>query len=296
ARSEDNISLLRGMSEKEVRKLIRKGIFTVTQLSCTFRPRRSSKRAGRSVQPHYHALQALAVREKKVHVLGTPVLPAKSTDVYFDIEGDSERSFVYLLGVIVVNGGTEERYSCWADDEGQEQQAFRQLIEKLRTYGDFTLFHYGSYESAFLKRMRRCGVDPKFIETMMACSVNVLSLVHSHVYFPTFSNGLKEVGGYLGCRWTDDVESGIRVYLRRIPAPCAHLFGRLRRSTECLWDSLMIQAHDGSQDLMPLLTDVPPMAVRHLGDQAPHVPPLQQAADRMALATVFSGVLGRSVP
>src|SRR5215467_12811621 len=77
----------------------------------------------------------------------------------------------------------------------------------------------------------------------------------------------------------------VRVYLRRIPAPCAHLFGRLGRATEFLWDSLMIQAHDGSQYLMPLLTDEPPMAVRHLHDQAPHVQPLQHAADRMALAT-----------
>jgi hypothetical protein len=50
AKSEDTISLLRGMSEKEVRKQIRKGIFTATQLSCTFRPRRSSKRAGRAVR------------------------------------------------------------------------------------------------------------------------------------------------------------------------------------------------------------------------------------------------------
>jgi predicted RecB family nuclease len=215
AKGEDNVSLLRGMSEKEVRKQIRKGIFTVTQLSCTFHPRRSSRRAGRSVQPHYHALQALAVREKKVHVLGTPLLPSKRTDVYFDIEGDSDGSFAYLLGVIVVSGETEERYSFWADDERQEQQAFSQLLEKLRDYGEFSLYHYGGYESAFLRRMRRSGSDTKFVDELMACSVNVLSLVHSHVYFPTYSNGLKEVGGYLDCQWTDHAASGIRAMVWR---------------------------------------------------------------------------------
>ena len=38
--AKDDLSLLRGMSEKEIRKYSRRGIFTVTQLSCTFRPRK----------------------------------------------------------------------------------------------------------------------------------------------------------------------------------------------------------------------------------------------------------------
>lgn len=40
----DDLSLLGGMSEKERQKLRSKGIFTVTQLSYTFRPRRRPKR------------------------------------------------------------------------------------------------------------------------------------------------------------------------------------------------------------------------------------------------------------
>src|SRR3954452_6534895 len=41
----DDLSLLRVMSESELRKQRSKGIFTVTQLSYTFRPRRKGKRA-----------------------------------------------------------------------------------------------------------------------------------------------------------------------------------------------------------------------------------------------------------
>jgi hypothetical protein len=37
----------------------------------------------------------------------------------------------------------------------------------------------------------------------------VLSVIHRHVYFPTYSNGLKEIGGLLGCRWTSADASGI---------------------------------------------------------------------------------------
>ena len=42
---EDNLSLLRGISEAEIGRLRRRGIFTVNQLSYTFRPRRIKKRA-----------------------------------------------------------------------------------------------------------------------------------------------------------------------------------------------------------------------------------------------------------
>jgi predicted RecB family nuclease len=59
---EDNITLLRGMSEKEVNRYARKGISTVTQLSCTFRMRKRGKRVNTQQRPHYFALQALAAR------------------------------------------------------------------------------------------------------------------------------------------------------------------------------------------------------------------------------------------
>jgi RNase_H superfamily len=46
--------------------------------------------------------------------------------------------------------------------------------------------------------------------------VNVLSVIHSGVYFPTFSNGLKEVGHYLGCTWTDGDASGLQSLVWRV--------------------------------------------------------------------------------
>src|SRR5262249_13515814 len=73
---EDNITLLRGIGEKEVNRYARKGISTVTQLSCTFRLRKRGKRVKTQQRPHYFALQALAIRDKKIYVLGTPMLPA----------------------------------------------------------------------------------------------------------------------------------------------------------------------------------------------------------------------------
>jgi predicted RecB family nuclease len=47
AAREDNLSLLRGLGEKEFKGYARKGILTLTQLAHTFRPRRKGKRAVR---------------------------------------------------------------------------------------------------------------------------------------------------------------------------------------------------------------------------------------------------------
>jgi predicted RecB family nuclease len=48
---EDNISLLRGMREQEVKRFAKKGIFTLTQLSYTFRLRKKNKRAKKQGTP-----------------------------------------------------------------------------------------------------------------------------------------------------------------------------------------------------------------------------------------------------
>jgi predicted RecB family nuclease len=65
ALQEDHISLLRGISEKEIRSHEKRGIFTVTQLAYTFRPRRKHKNKHIRSSRRFHALQALAIRDKK---------------------------------------------------------------------------------------------------------------------------------------------------------------------------------------------------------------------------------------
>jgi len=72
---EDNLSLLRGLGEKEVKGYARKGILTLTQLARTFRPRRKGKRAVPRTRHRYHALQAMAIRDKRVYLFGTPEVP-----------------------------------------------------------------------------------------------------------------------------------------------------------------------------------------------------------------------------
>ncbi|HEX4921735.1 MAG TPA: Dna2/Cas4 domain-containing protein, partial [Candidatus Bathyarchaeia archaeon] len=62
---EDDISLLRGMGEKEIKSYARKGTFSVTQLAHTFRPRRKGKKQVQTTHKRHHALQALAIRTRR---------------------------------------------------------------------------------------------------------------------------------------------------------------------------------------------------------------------------------------
>ena len=87
ATAKDDLSLPQGLSEKEIRKYNKRGILTVTQLSCTFRPHKRNKRLKQKGQLHHPALQALAIRDKKIYVLGTLELPCASTQIYFRTPG-----------------------------------------------------------------------------------------------------------------------------------------------------------------------------------------------------------------
>jgi predicted RecB family nuclease len=126
----DEISLLAGVGEKELQRYNRKGIFTLTQLSCTFRPRRRGKRAKQLNYSRYAALQALAIREKKVHVYGTPELPRKSVQLFLDAEGNDTGSFAYLLGIIVAEGQSLTMHSFWANSPAEEGQAFDAFLDR----------------------------------------------------------------------------------------------------------------------------------------------------------------------
>ncbi len=77
ALEKDDLSLLGGLSVKEREKLRNEGIFSVIQLSYTFRPRRRPKRLRHKAEKYHHALKALAIREKKIHLVGTPNLKSR---------------------------------------------------------------------------------------------------------------------------------------------------------------------------------------------------------------------------
>jgi len=218
ATEKDELSLLSGISEKERKRLHGKGIFTVIQLSYTFRPRR--RRRGWRDKPEklHHSLRALAIRENKIHAVDLPDPKLNGTPVYLDVEGLPDRDFYYLIGVRIRTGDDAVQYSFWADDEDGEKRIWKEFLDVLSAIPDPRLMHYGSYETVFLKRMcARHGRPREGSPAAIAVehAVNLLSFVFARIYFPTFSNGLKEISGYLGFRWSGSPASGLEAIVWR---------------------------------------------------------------------------------
>ena len=209
----DDLSLLSGMTVKERKRLHSKGIFTVTQLSHTFRPRRRPKRLRDKREKYHHALKALAIRENKIHIVGCPELRIEGTPVYLDVEGLPDRDFYYLIGVRCGNPDSAIQHSLWADNIEDEKRIWTEFLGILVNVQNPVLIHYGSYETTFLKRMcDRYGlslVEP-IAATAVKAPVNLLSVIFAQIYFPRPSNGLKDIGHFLGVKWNGSVKSGLQ--------------------------------------------------------------------------------------
>jgi hypothetical protein len=126
------------------------------------------------------------------------------------MEGIPDEGYVYLIGLIVVENGSERHHSLWADSKDQEADIFEQFIALITQHENFVVFCYGSYEKSILKRMRRSANRKKPVDKVMAALINTVSILYSHIYFPTYSNSLKDIGRCLGCKWNDPDASGLQ--------------------------------------------------------------------------------------
>src|SRR6202021_558352 len=96
-------------------------------------------------------------------------------------------------------------HSFWASDASQEPGIFVQFAEAVGDLTDFRVLHFGDYETVAFKRMKAKlpeSVHPR-IDAILEHATNVLSVIHPHVYFPTYSNGLKDIGRFLGFERAD---------------------------------------------------------------------------------------------
>lgn len=206
----DDLSLIPGISQKEILKLNKKGIFSVIQLSHTYRPRRRRHKT-KAVDKHSHALKALAIREKKIYVTGTAKPQLGRVLIFFDVESIPDCDFYYLIGAKVVDGADERTISLWADDKAGEERIWKEFLTLLSAFDSFSLLHFGSYELDFMSRMLKKygGVSEITAERLKSASINILTYCYLNVYFPTYSNSLKELATYLKFQWGSPGSSGL---------------------------------------------------------------------------------------
>ena len=215
----DDLSLLQGIKEKEVVAFNNRGIFTIAQLSYTYRPRKRSRRSHSKNIKYYHSLKARAIRDKRTYVTGSPDSRMIGTPVYLDVEGTPDQDFYYLIGLRVPSATPHVHRSFWADERADERKMWHDCLQVIGALDNPQLLHYGSYETTFLRRMRkRYGQstrDAVLIDSLIKNSRNVLSEIYGQIYFPTYSNGLKDVASFLDYKWSPNVRSGLHSLLRR---------------------------------------------------------------------------------
>jgi len=213
----DSLSLLKGITEREVERQNNKGIFTVTQYSYTYRPRKRRAKHESPIRKHQWALNALAVRTDTVYVEKVPELPLANTNLYLDIEGIPDRDFYYLVGVIVTKRQEREEHVFWADDESSEGNLWRSFVTLIKRFDDFVIFHYGKYDAhALIQLCQRYGGSQSLQDLLTSTAYNVLSAIYGHIYFPCYGNDLKSVASCLGFRWRDPNSTGVKSIAQRL--------------------------------------------------------------------------------
>jgi len=209
----DELTLLSNLTEKERKRQNNKGIFTVTQLSYTFRARRKPKRLASKPEKYSHALRALAIRENKIYIAGKPKLNIKGKLVFLDVEGDPELDFYYLIGLRIMNEDAHVQHSFWANEKADEKNIWILFLGILAKIDNPQLIYYGHYEKVFLKKMKerysKTSNDVLLVDQLSTESINLLSVIYSQIYFPTYSNGLKDIAQFLGFKWSDDAATGL---------------------------------------------------------------------------------------
>ena len=207
----DDLSLLGRMGQKEINKLNNKRIFTIHQFSYTFRPKSPKKKPIQPQRVNY-SLKALALREKRTYIIEIPTLPVSPIEIYFDVEGLSEEGFFYLIGILVIEDKNKNQYSFWADTQEDVEEILTSFINLVSKLHDYTIYHYGSYETQALKKLNKV-FDNRFdkeIELIAKRSKNILSYFSSHIYPPTYTNSLKNITNYIGFEWADKKASGLQ--------------------------------------------------------------------------------------
>lgn len=204
----DDLSLLSGLKPKEILQRNNKGIFSVKQLSYTFRPKKNPYRK-RKFLPE---LKALAIREGKTFIQQIPKIEPCPNEIYLDIEGLPDRNFYYLIGVVIKVNDSEKVYSFWANDENEEKKIFTEFIILLQSLGEFKIYHYGSYETQALKKISKqlSSEHQVLLKKILESCFNVLAFFTNDIYPPTYSNGLKEIAAFLKFEWTEKDASGLQ--------------------------------------------------------------------------------------
>jgi uncharacterized protein len=229
-RADDHLSLVAGISTRQRRGLVARGVTTLEALGelplpadppveGTSAAALERVREQARLQLHRrrtgelrHELLLPAPGEALDPERGLCSLPAPSPgDLFFDIEGDPfalDDGLDYLFGVSDVEGTFQAFWS--RDDDGAftaagERRAFERFIDfvmdRLATYPDLHVYHYAPYEPTTLKRlMGRYATREDEVDHLLRSGIliDLLRIVRQSLRASVDSYSIKKLEGFYG--------------------------------------------------------------------------------------------------
>lgn len=205
---DDNLSILPEINDKIIRSYNNRGVFTVNQLSYKFRARKDHQR--KDSISYILPMRAYAIREKKVIVNEVVELPNSLVDIYIDIEGVPNENFNYLIGCIIRKENKNYTRYFWAESTSDEINMLMRFVDYICKFKDFTIYHYGSYEMNYFKKMINSLNEKSRVKLarIIDSSFNLLSIFRYNIIFPCYTNSLKHIATHLNYEWKSDIKSG----------------------------------------------------------------------------------------
>jgi predicted RecB family nuclease len=99
-------------------------------------------------------------------------------------------------------------HAFWANNDDEEETIWKAFLTVVNQYSTAPIYHFGSYEPRAIARLaKRYKTDTKDLNERL---INVNQQIYGKIYFPVYSNQLKDIAGFVGAIWTSSEASGLQ--------------------------------------------------------------------------------------
>lgn len=162
-------------------------------------------------------------RAKILSITKQPVIyadilfPDVSYELFFDIEDDPTREFVYMHGVYERKGAEERfvHFTANSDTREAEKDAWKRFWDYIHSLprGKFAVYYYSHHEKTTYRKMQKQYPDIVSAEEVESFfndpnTIDLYQIVLKQTDWPVGSYSLKELAQYLGFKWRDETPSG----------------------------------------------------------------------------------------
>ncbi|WP_373479498.1 TM0106 family RecB-like putative nuclease [Geminocystis sp.] len=203
AKSQQNLSLIPGISQKKQELLIKNNItnfFSLSQVTLSDLKQVFDVEIANNI---YQQTQSLFTSKAILKNI-LPKIPTNNIELYFDIEAEPERNLDYLLGVLLVNHQTQQQkyYTFLAKNIEEEENIWQEFVTFINQYENAPIFHYSPYEVETIKRLGYLYKTPSSqLKSILSRLFDLHKTVINSFFLPVENYSLKSIANWLGFHW-----------------------------------------------------------------------------------------------